>query len=342
VRIFFVVFVAFLASCGSPKTTFSFQGEAWGTRYNIVAIDPSASLDRGDVQSIIDDVLQRVDVEVSNWNPDSEVSQFNASTSIEPQRVSEALGSVIATAELVHQQSNGKFDITLAPLIELWGFGPRTPASPVPADEDIMAVLDRVGQSGMLTFDPVLSRLAKARPDVTVNLSAIAKGYGIDELADALRALGINDFLVEVGGDLMTSGVNPQGEAWRIGIEQPDAAPGAFGEIVELSDLGMATSGDYRNYFEEDGVRYSHIIDGETGRPVTHRTASVTVLADSAMAADAWATALLVLGAEDGMVIAENEGLAALFLVRDAEGDGGGFSAAASPRFEAIQNSSNE
>ncbi|MEM9233912.1 MAG: FAD:protein FMN transferase, partial [Pseudomonadota bacterium] len=155
---------------------------------------------------------------------------------------------------------------------------------------------------------------------------------------EVLEALAIEDYLIEVGGDLVTSGVNPRGEAWRIGIERPDGAPGALNEIVELAGLGMATSGDYRNYFEVDGVRYSHIIDAVTGRPITHGTASVTVLADTAMMADAWATALLVMGEDDGLELARDLDIAAFFIVRDDAAAEIQFRTAASPRFEALQN----
>ncbi|MEL7115981.1 MAG: FAD:protein FMN transferase, partial [Pseudomonadota bacterium] len=213
--------------------------------------------------------------------------------------------------------------------------GQRTSESPIPADEDIAAALDVVGQSDIIALTD--GTMAKALPDTNVWLAAIAKGYGADEIAEVLAGLGLTDYMVEIGGDLVASGTNPNGEAWRIGIERPDAATRTVEEVVQVADLGMATSGDYRNYFEEDGVRYSHIIDAETGRPITHTTASVTVLAENAMLADAWATAFLALGVERGMPIANENDLAVLFISRDQDTSELQFTHAASERFEALR-----
>jgi thiamine biosynthesis lipoprotein len=162
--------------------------------------------------------------------------------------------------------------------------------------------------------------LAKSEPGVGINLSAIAKGYGIDAVAETLRDAGIENYLVEIGGDLVSKGQNDKGETWQIGIEKPQAGSQSLQLIVSLDDRGMASSGDYKNYFEQDGVRYSHIIDPTTGRPITHRTTSVTVLAENAMMADAWATAMLALGQEKGMQLAEEHKLAVYFISRDVTG----------------------
>jgi thiamine biosynthesis lipoprotein len=274
---------------------------------------------------------------MSNWDPNSEISRFNAARSTEPVDLSPELAEVMQAAMEVHNASRGQFDVTLGPLIELWGFGARTPQSPIPSDEAIEAALKLVGQSKVLTLTTEPPTLSKARPETSVYLAAIAKGYGIDQVAATLEDLGLEDFMVEIGGDLYASGNNPDGESWRIGIERPDAAARVVEQIVQLSDLGMATSGDYRNYFEADGVRYSHIIDAETGRPITHKTASVTVLAESAMLADAWATAFLALGQQRGMQLAEDSGLAVFFIVRDESAGETGFVTAATPQFEAVQ-----
>ncbi|MEO0882146.1 MAG: FAD:protein FMN transferase [Pseudomonadota bacterium] len=333
-----LIFVGLLASCGSQPVTLSLTGETWGTTYNIVIVDRSDTLDPGDVEAAIEAVLVDVDSALSNWNPSSEVSQFNATDTTEPVAISEHLADVISTANRVHDQSLGRFDLTLGPLIDLWGFGTRKPDTPLPSDEAIQTALTKVGQLDVLTFNESARTLQKTDPEVNIYLAALAKGYGIDQIAQSLSAIGATDYLVEVGGDLTTAGLNPEGDAWRIGIEVPDSAPGAVQEIVELTGLAMATSGDYRNYYEVEGVRYSHIIDGKTGRPITHTTASVTVIAETATLADAWATALLVLGEEAGLDVANRLDLAAYFIVRDTKSSDTVFRTVTSRRFEELQN----
>ncbi len=294
------------------------SGETMGTTFNITAI--GVDVDDEALAVAVEETLADVNAKMSNWDKNSEVSQFSKSQSTEPTQVSEEFALVIAAANDVHEKSGGTFDVTLGPLIELWGFGPRKPEDPVPSDEDIQAALNSVGQARLLTLDREAGTLAKSDAGVGINLSAIAKGYGIDAVADTLRDAGIEDYMVEIGGDLVTMGENDKGEAWRIGIEKPEAGSQNLQLIVQLDDLGMATSGDYKNFFEQDGVRYSHIIDPITGRPITHRTTSVTVLAENAMMADAWATAMLALGQEKGLELAEKHKLAVYFISRDVTG----------------------
>ncbi|MCH2163894.1 MAG: FAD:protein FMN transferase [Marinovum sp.] len=330
-------FLVALAACKSDPVTLEFAGEAMGTTYAIVAVDKTAELDPTAIQASVDQTLAAVNASMSNWDPNSEISRFNAQTSTEPQPISEELHSVMSAAMDVHLASEGQFDVTLGPLIQLWGFGQRTSESPVPEDVAIADALEVVGQDKIVSLTSSPFTMAKALPDTNVWVAAIAKGYGVDAIAAELRNLGLEDYMVEIGGDLVTAGNNPSGTPWRIGIERPDAGVGAVEEVVDLSGLGMATSGDYRNYFEEDGVRYSHIIDAISGRPITHTTASVTVLADDAMTADAWATALLALGTERGMPIAEAQNLGAFFIDRDPAAGEGQFKIAQSSRFTDLQ-----
>lgn len=291
------------------------SGETMGTTFNITAIGDD--LDEAALGQAVQETLAQVNAKMSNWDPNSEVSTFSATDSTEPMPVSDEFAFVIEAANEVHEKSGGTFDVTLGPLIELWGFGPRKPEDPVPADAEIATALAQVGQARLLTLDSAAGTLAKSDAGVGINLSAIAKGYGIDAVAAQLRDAGIENYMVEIGGDLVAMGENDKGESWRIGIEKPEADAQAIQLIVPLDNLGMATSGDYKNFFEQDGVRYSHIIDPVTGRPITHRTTSVTVLADDAMMADAWATAMLALGQEKGMEIAEKNKLAVFFISRD-------------------------
>ncbi|MFA3916203.1 FAD:protein FMN transferase [Ruegeria hyattellae] len=293
------------------------SGETMGTTYNITVV--GTDLDGDAMALAVTDSLASINAKMSNWDPSSEVSKFSASGDTQPVTISTEFAKVIAAANDVHAQSDGRFDVTLGPLIELWGFGPRKPEDPVPDDAAIAAALAYVGQDRLLMLDAEAGTLAKSDAAVGINLSAIAKGYGVDAVAATIEGFGVENYMVEIGGDLVTRGENDKGETWRIGIERPDASVQTVKLIVPVSDHGLATSGDYRNFFEQDGVRYSHIIDPTTGHPITHRTTSVTVVADDAMMADAWATALLVLGAEEGLKLAEEKELAAFFISRAAQ-----------------------
>lgn len=326
-----------LAGCRSQPEVINLSGEAMGTSYNIVVLDRDGSLEPAAVQAAVESTIDTVNAQMSNWDPDSEISQFNETQSTDPIEISDDLAEVMAIANEVHELSEGQFDVTLGPLIELWGFGARNAESPVPADAAIAAAMEVTGQLEVLSFGDAPTTMAKAFPDTNVFLAAIAKGYGVDQIGATLEGLGVEDYLVEIGGDLVTSGNNPDGRPWRIGIERPDPSSESIEQLVEISGLGMATSGDYRNFFEEDGVRYSHIIDAQTGRPITHNTASVTVLAEDAARADAWATALLVLGAERGLEISENLDLAVFFIVRDTNSEEIAFSTLASSAFQELQ-----
>ncbi len=312
--------VLFVSGCLFDKEpeVVRLSGETMGTTFNITAI--GEDVDEEELAAAVQETLAAVNAKMSNWDPNSEVSTFSASTDTSPVPVSDEFALVLTAADDVHERSGGTFDVTLGPLIELWGFGPRKPEDPVPSDAEIQAALEGVGQSRLLTLDRDGGTLAKSDPAVGINLSAIAKGYGIDAVAETLSEAGIENYMVEIGGDLVTKGENDKGEVWRIGVEKPEAGGQNLQLIVSLNDLGMATSGDYKNFFEQDGVRYSHIIDPTTGRPITHRTTSVTVLAENAMMADAWATAMLALGQEKGLELAEKHKLAVFFISRDVTG----------------------
>ncbi|WP_170574357.1 FAD:protein FMN transferase [Ruegeria atlantica] len=315
-----LAFATLLSGCLFDKEpeVVRLSGETMGTTFNITAI--GEDLDENALATAVEATLADVNSKMSNWDPNSEVSTFSAATSTDAMPVSAEFVHVMQAANEVHEKTGGTFDVTLGPLIELWGFGPRTPEDPVPSDADIQSALESVGQNRLLTLDAEAGTLSKSDAGVGINLSAIAKGYGIDAVAETLRDAGIENYLVEIGGDLVTKGENDKGEIWRIGIEKPQAGAQSPQLIVSVGDLGMASSGDYKNFFEQDGVRYSHIIDPTTGRPITHRTTSVTVLAENAMMADAWATAMLALGQEKGLELAEKHKLAVYFISRDVTG----------------------
>lgn len=308
-----------LAACrhGQPEAH-RFAGETMGTAWHVTVV--TDKLDSEAVQAAIEASLADTNARLSNWDPDSEVSRFSASCTTTPMPVSPPMIAVMQAANEVHAASGGRFDVTLGPLIDLWGFGPAKAPATNPTDEAIRAALQHVGQARLLTLDPDAGTLAKQDPRTGINLSALAKGYGIDAVAQTLRERGIQNYMVEIGGDLVAAGHNARGQPWQIGVETPEGNAASVERIVPVSNKGLATSGDYRNYIERDGVRYSHIIDPVTGRPVRHRTTSATVIADNAMRADAWATAMLVLGQTEGLALAERLGLAVFFISRAPQG----------------------
>ncbi|MEM6896307.1 MAG: FAD:protein FMN transferase [Pseudomonadota bacterium] len=309
-----------LAACKNRTSIIELTGATMGTSYAIVAVDRSGTLSQSKVQAAVDDVLTRVNVQMSNWDAGSEVSRFNAWKSTDAFAVSPEFERVMAAAEEVHGLSGGHFDVTTGPLIDLWGFGAGPGSNTMPSDAAIAAALETTGQARHISVDA--GALTKAAPGAQVYLSAIGKGHGVDAIGEALQTLGIEDFMVEIGGDLLTAGVNPDGNPWKIGIETPNPFDRSVQKVVSVSGQGLATSGDYRNYFERDGVRYSHILNAKTGRPITHRTASATVLTENAMLADAWATAMLILGSETGLNVADALDMPVLFIDRDAATDG--------------------
>jgi len=296
-----------------------FTGRTMGTSFTVkIVVPPAAVVDEDEVSSAIRDTVDDVDSRMSTYRADSELSRFNDSGS-DPFAVSPALFDVLTEAARVAELSGGAFDITVGPLVEAWGFGPG-PVTEIPDETTIQRLLETHGAT-RLELDADALTVRKDNPDIRCDLSAIAKGYAVDRVAMRLGELGFADFMVEIGGEVRAAGRNAAGTAWRIGVERPDGEGGRPWAAVALEDAAMATSGDYRNFYERDGVRISHTIDPRTGRPITHALASVSVIHPSCMTADALATALDVLGPEAGRELVDREGLAALFIVRG--GDGG-------------------
>lgn len=305
-----------------------------GTTYNVVAVDPAKSVTKEQLQAAINTSLAKTDIQMSNWNANSEISKINAARTTAPMAVSVEMAELLDAANAVHEATEGQFDLTVGPLIDVWGFGAQGKPGVVPTEAEITAAMAKVGQGDALRLSG--AGLEKLNPEAEMYLSAIGKGYGVDKVGEALEQFGIENYMVEIGGDILTKGKNAEGMAWQVAIETPDAMSRDIEKVLGVSNFGMATSGDYRNYFEEDGVRYSHIIDATTGKPVTHTTASVTVLAENAMLADAWATGLLAMGRERGMAVAEAHDLAVLFIERDTSKVEKAFVTTASSKFAAI------
>jgi len=295
------------------------EGRTMGTWYSVRLASPPAGLDLRRLHADIEARLDRVNGWMSTYRRDSEISRFNRHAGTDWFPVSAATARVVETALTVSALSDGAFDVTVAPLVNLWSFGPETREPRVPSEEEIARRRARVGYERIEVRDDRRA-LRKKRPDVTIDLSAIAKGFGVDQVAELLEEAGIVHYLVEIGGEVRARGVKSDGTAWKIGVEKPLPGRREVQRVLAIGDRAVATSGDYRNFFEADGKRYGHTIDPRTGRPVEHALGSVTVVDDTCMAADAWATALMVLGPAKGHDLAVDRGLAAMFQIRSERG----------------------
>ncbi|MGF1561270.1 MAG: FAD:protein FMN transferase [Geminicoccaceae bacterium] len=291
-----------------------------GTSYLVRAIGLEG-IEPAALQEELDARLEEINAAMSTWRDDSEISAFNEAFSTDWVEVSADFHAVVRTALAVSEATDGGFDVTIEPLIRLWGFSDRGEASEPPPPEDIEKAMAQIGWH-KLKVDDASPRIRKTDPELTINLSAIAKGYGVDAIADVIEHHGGERYLVEIVGEIRVNGLNVDDEPWQIGVERPDVGGRVVQEVIPLTLGGVATSGDYRNYFEKDGVRYSHIIDPRQGAPIQHRVAAVTVIGETAMIADAWATALLVEGFDRGFSLAQENDIGALFLVRDESSDG--------------------
>jgi len=306
------------------------QGEALGTTWVVKSAEPHSEASEARLRGIVESALVEVDEQMSTYRDDSELMKLNQSKSLDGTVLSAPLGGVVQQALEIGQQSEGAFDVTIGPAVRAWGFGPDNRRTP-PEAGVMEALATSLGQDKIRLEE---GRLFKSHPDLEIDLSAIAKGYAVDLVVERLTAAGRTDLMVEVGGEIVARGNNPRGEAWRLGIETPSSEGRTVHRVVVLKDSAMATSGDYRNYYEVDGQRVSHLIDPRTMKPIEHRVASVTVVAPRCSTADGWATGLSVLGLDDGLAVAERLSLAALFIVR---GPDQGFVTKTTSAFDALE-----
>jgi thiamine biosynthesis lipoprotein len=303
-----------------PPEVLHLTGTAMATTYSVKVAGPRFGAgDRAALERAVAAALERVDAVMSRYRAGSDLDRFNRSRETAARPIPEDLAEILGLARSLSVLSGGAYDVTVGPLIRLWGFDDGSRLAVAPAPEVLAAVRERVGY-GKLEIDPAGPAARKLHPELDVDLSSIAKGWGVDRVALALEAAGHRDHLVEIGGEVRAAGRNHLGEPWRIGVEKPLADRREVLEVVPLSDMAMATSGDYRNFYLLDGRRVSHTIDPRSGLPVDHGLASVTVLDPSCARADGLATALTVLGPVDGPALARREGLAALFLIRREDG----------------------
>jgi thiamine biosynthesis lipoprotein len=295
------------------------SGKTMGTTYTVKVVGDyfgENGLSEENLGASIDAELVRLNSLLSTYDETSELSRFNQAGISESFPVSVELLEVLHISGMIYEQSNGAFDVTVGPLVNLWGFGPTPSQDVVPSDEAIANAMDRTGFELLKVGNGTLGKEA----DVYVDLSAIAKGYAVDRLAKILEAEKITDYLVEVGGELRASGRNDRNTPWTVAIEKPDSLSRSVFRVIELKTMSMATSGDYRNFFESNGNRYSHTIDPRTGWPIRHPVVSVTVIAPTAVLADGYATAIDVLGLEEGLKLAEVQNLAVLVIIKTEDG----------------------
>lgn len=306
----------------------SLGGPTMGTSYGIKLADLQSGHDTDALARDIAGILESVNQRMSTYLPTSELSRFNAADDATWTAVSKDTLAVVERSQRLHQLTASAFDPTVGPIVDLWGFGPGGGQEQVPSAEKIAAAAETVGLAKVesRSDDPALR---KQTPGVQLDLSGVAKGYAVDLVADYLNDQGIANYLIEVGGELRASGAGPSGRPWRVGIEKPSLAANDVQHVIDLGKEAMATSGNYRIFFEQDGSRYSHIIDPQTGRPVDHDLASATVVAPTTLEADALSTAMLVLGRDDGMALAIEQNIAVFFI----SSSDGSFEAKASPAF---------
>lgn len=315
-----ILFALVVAACGAGRLEVTeLTGSAMGTTWTVKLVAAPADLSREGLQSAIVETLERVESLMSTYREESALSKFNASRSTGWVEVPAELCESVQQALTLSGKTGGAFDVTVGPLVNLWGFGPDGVVLEPPGSQQISELLATVGFAKLRALCTVPA-LRKTEPGLYVDLSAWAKGYAVDRVAALLDERRLPDYLVEIGGEMRMRGANASGEDWAIAIERPVPGQRELQAIVRLTDTAMATSGDYRNYFEHDGRRYSHTIDPRTGSPVTHRLASVTVVHESAAFADAMATALLVMGPDDGLEFAATNEISAYFLIRDDDG----------------------
>ena len=317
IRILIVIIFTILMACSSPENQETYiSGPTMGTTYNVkfVSVD---GVEQQKLKREIDQSLLNINQLMSTYIKDSELSRFNQWRSVEPFPMSAQTLDVLIEAKRLGAMSAGLLDVTVGPLVNLWGFGPQNRPEKVPTEKLIDTTRQKVGLDKLKIGTTWAS---KSHPDLYIDLSTIAKGYAVDKLAELLQTFSINNYLVEIGGEMRLAGQKASGKPWKIAIEKPETEQRSIQKIISVGDNAVATSGDYRNYYEQNGVRYSHLINPTTGYPIKHNLVSVTVIHASSMTADGLATALNVMGKEKALELAEKDGIAVLLITKEKDG----------------------
>jgi len=291
------------------------RGETMGTTYSIRL---SGTYNKNDLELLankINKLLLEINQQMSTWLDNSQISLFNKNYSTNPITVSENFYKVVSNSLIIAKNSGGAFDPTLQPLLNLWGFGSESKESKFPSDDDIKLVLQQTGWGKIELLNN--NQIKKKNGELALALGAIAKGYSVDSISDVLNKKGYADYFIEVGGEVKVQGLNPEGNKWKIGIQDPEATLFDYSlhGIVNIDAGSLATSGGYRNFIEKNGKLYAHIVDPRNGKAINSDILSVSVLSDKCVDADAWATALYVLGVEEGLTCVESQpNIEALFI----------------------------
>jgi FAD:protein FMN transferase len=318
-KILFPFCTVLAAACAPSPQELVLSGPTMGTTYTVKVAAPPTSLDSARLRATIDDVLAQIDRSTSGYRSDSEVARFNASASTQWYDVSADLAAVVQASLAISEKSGGAFDITVAPLVAAWGFGPAGRPQILPNAAELEQIAASVGYRKLhVRLDP--PALRKEVAGLSIDLNGIAPGYAVDRLADRLLALHAENFMIDIGGEIRARGRSARGGSWHVAVEQPVDTQQAPYAGVWLDGASVSTSGEYRDYYERDGHRYSHTIDPRTRQPLDRAPGSVVVIASSTALADGWATALNALGPHDGLALASKEHLAVLFIERAGDG----------------------
>lgn len=307
----------FIAACSSPSHLLSLSGNTMGTTYHIKVVPGGNLPDAQLLQAEIDMALEQVNDQMSTYRPNSELSRFNKLAFAQSVIVSPDTLKVVEEGLRLHKLTHGALDITMGPLVNMWGFGPDARPTQVPTQDQIDMALSEIGIDGIKIEG---ERLTKTKPHLYVDLSSIAKGFGVDKIAGILDKYKVEGYLVEIGGEVSVKGTKADGKPWRLAVERPTEDAREVQLVIEPKNMSVATSGDYRNYYEEGGQRFTHIIDPRTGYPVAHKLVSVTVLHKSCMVADGLATAMMVMGTKESLALAKKENLAVMLIEKQGEG----------------------
>lgn len=294
-----------------------FSGPAQGATYNI-SYWSDKPIDQAALQQQITTELDRIDVAMSNYRPDSTIEKFNQLQTTEPVEVGTELVQLVAQARFVSSQSQGCYDLTVKPLFDLWGF--KADQFHQPTEAQLTQTMQSIGMAKI--HESGASTLTKQVPDLRIDVSSIAQGWTVGQLAKIVEQAGIENYLVEVGGELLVRGKKPEQQDWRVAIEKPLPGAQTLQKVITVKQnepLAVMTSGTYRHYFDADGVRYSHVLDARAGAPVKHQTVSTTVLIEDPTLGDAWSTAFLCLGSKDGKAVADRLGMKVLFIDQVAD-----------------------
>ena len=308
-----IFLVLVLSGCGNGDDVMeSFGGPTMGSTYSIKYVRHAGLPKPAVVQAEVEKILAQVDQQMSTYRNDSDIERFNALPANRCQAMPASILELVRVGEKLSVQSEGSYDLTVEPLLNLWGFGPQAREEKVPAAEALAEVRQRVGYQHLRIEGDQLCKDAA----VEVDFNSIAAGYAVDTIAARLEAMGIHDYLTEATGELKASGKKADGSPWRIALEEPRDDRQVAERVIVVDGYGLSTSGDYRNYFVQGGRRFSHTFDARIGAPVSHDLASVTVIHPSALMADGLSTLLLILGPERGWDYAEKHDIGAFFVIR--------------------------